>query len=413
LDPTICVRITAPQPLNFEYINRMEIIIIIIIIIMIKNIITEKDIDNYKRVHPFIYYRYCKKITGEEDEYKDKIKNMAIETLFNNRDLIDETLKHKIDINKLSSLDINSITDDDVDIIYDYLLSKYHNDDIIEEYVTKEANYILYKYIKEFKDIDYVHLYLSIRNRELDKKFNYYPEGYAAKIIDLLHRFIEDYSSMLDWKKFYITITPILDILHILGSECSDGELLRSLYSEYNELLTNNFMSEAQYQEEPQTPSFDTDFLNMCKEPLAKERKSDDKNKFMNYYGLDRNTDIFNQKLISVLDDYYISKLYYYINKQNIGGSFVVNDEFMKIILNKYPNFIPDMNKVIEMIDNENTVKSFKLYLQKEIQFDSIWYKLDIIKDFNLNFYDYIRSYYSDKASLANLSYRDVKEYLL
>jgi len=50
---------------------------------------------------------------------------------------------------------------------------------------------------------------------------------------------------------------------------------------------------ENQYRGE--TPSFDTNFENMYKEPLAKERESKDKN-----------------KLISVLDDYYMSNVYFY-----------------------------------------------------------------------------------------------------
>ena len=365
--------------------------------------ITDRDLKNCEKVYKFVrQYSKSYKISNIAD--KDEIKNIAITTLNNNRDLITPELRSKIDLCKILIGVPSDITDEDMETIYSFLTNNYCNEDIIMARYIKKCNDLLYEYIKEVDyNIDYTYLYMYFRNNDLEPDYyNYYPKGYPALLVKYLHEFTIKYNTRI-WRKFYLNDFVVTDILSCFISINDNykgklkGKCFDILYMDLPDIKNNSKDFESFYNENK------VKIKEIYSGPIFYEQELDPKT-------LDNQKDYeFTDKLMGSLDNYYITKFYNNILIKSNYREYNTtpnDDKFMEIIFSKYHNFIGDMDKIVDMFKDDEDKESFKSYLNNSYTKKLPIATINIVTDFR----KYIMEKYENKTSL---SYDEVKEYLL
>lgn len=378
------------------------------------NSVSDIDMENFNKVNEFITLK------SKDKKDKNKIKNILINLLSANRDLVGEDLLSKIDFLKFFSGSLNLITDEDVDVVYNYLLDKYHNDTIMEALYIKTTNKILYDYIREQQgNIDYTRLYMNFRNNQLNSNciyFKYYKPSYPAELVKILKQFIYEYHPH-DWKKFYLTHHVITDLINyfIFDNNYNKGNLMSRCCN-----IFNMYYNPKQDPEILDDSQHDELYKNLYSGPLAVKRsveEVDGQKKFYQIYdAYDKKQDeTYEKAVMTILDDYYINKLY---NNYVLKEIVVVENKdlheaesgFTKEILVKYPNFIDDMDKVKSMISYDSYNNLFDLFLNKKIDADAISH---IISNISEKFIEYFIKNYVSKILFEQISYGDLKYHLV
>jgi len=364
--------------------------------------VTDRDLKNCEKVYKFVHqYSNSYKISNNAD--KDEIKNLAITTLNNNRDLITPELHSKIDLPKIITGIPSDITDEDMETIYNYFLNTYCTEDVIIAKYIKKANDLLYEYVREVDyNINYTYLYMYFRNKDLNRvRYSCYPTGFPALLVKYMNEFAMQYDSY-DWRKFYFNDFVITNIItcFMWDNDNYKGNLIPKCV----DLFHNDLPYLANDNSALKSFKSEEELKEVYSRPITIRRETDSQT-------LDNKKDNeFFNKLMEVLDNYYITKFYNNIlitSNYRRPNPVPTDNNFMKIIFNKYRNFIGDMDKIVDMFkDDEESKKLFKLLLNNAMHIDEMPTALKICTDFR----KYIMEKYKNKHSL---SYDEIKEYLL
>ena len=233
-----------------------------------------------------------------------------------------------------------------------------------------------------------------------------YRKTYPAKLIKLINEFKKKYKPY-NYISFYLNYYPVVDLTSYIVYKNDDKIIYDEIFDKFQECL-NNYKTYEEYKNYKYLSNMlkDSNYYKnlILNEPLAIETTEENKRITYNRISDD---DEYENKIVSILDDYYNAKFYNnFLRFQNNTANY----NFVVSILNEYIYLIPDKDKVEEFIRDKDSKLLYRKVFSRDItDFSSVFMGGD--------FYDrtanYILEYYKTKALEANLKYYDIKEFLI